>query len=216
MLRPLPVLVALLAVAAWAGYLKLFRLPPIELRYPLAASDVGAARCRDCRFAERLATDSIRIFTPLAALPPGVAAAFVEAEDGHFYDHRGVDWAQLWRAIGEGAASGSYRFGASTITMQLARTLLLSRERSVLRKVREMAYALALERRWDKARILEAYLNEVDFGRGLRGIGAAACYYLGASATDLSPEDAVLLANILPSPDRYAPAVARSPCASPP
>jgi membrane peptidoglycan carboxypeptidase len=202
-----------LAVAAWAAYLSLFRLPPIELRYPLEASELAPGRCGDCAFVRELAARSSRIFTPLAALPPGVAEVFVEAEDARFHAHRGVDWAQLWRAARKDVASASYRYGASTITMQLVRTLLLPREKRLTRKVREMAYALALERRWDKARILEAYLNEVDFGRGLRGIGAAACYYFGAPATTLSPEQAVLLASILPSPDRRGAFAARSACA---
>jgi penicillin-binding protein 1A len=110
-------------------------------------------------------------------------------------------------------AARRYRSGASTITMQLARTLLLSREQRLIRKAREIAYALALERRWDKQRILEAYVNEVDFGRGLRGIGAAACYYLGEPPTALTRRQAWYLAAILRSPDRLATRVARSPCA---
>ena len=99
--------------------------------------------------------------------------------------------------------------------MQLARSLLLSRERRLLRKAREIAFALALERRWDKPRILEAYLNEVDFGRGLRGIGPAACYYFAVPPTALTTRQAWRLATILRSPDRRGPRVARSPCAQP-
>jgi len=169
--------------------------------------------CVTCSVVSRLTRYSVRVFTPLAALPPAVSIAVVGLEDSRFWAHRGVDWQRLRAATARDLAAGRYRTGASTITMQLARTLLLSRERRVLRKAREITYALALERRWDKSRILETYLNEVDFGRGLRGIGPAACYYFGVPPTALTKRQAWELATILRSPDRLSAHVARSPCA---
>jgi membrane peptidoglycan carboxypeptidase len=202
--------VALLVWVVWAAF---FRLPVIAPRYSSTVEDLAPDACRDCAFVDRVAGESLRIFTPLAALPAAVPAYFVAVEDGNFWTHRGVDWGRLRAAAMRNIAARRYVSGASTITMQLVRTLLLSREQRLGRKAREIAYALALERRWSKTRILETYLNEVDFGRGLRGIGAAACYYLAVPPTELTARDAWYLAAILRSPDRLAPHVARSPCA---
>jgi penicillin-binding protein 1A len=211
--RAVGVVLAGLAVLAWVAWATLFRLPSIELHYPLRLEDLPPNACGDCAFVGRIARESLRIFTPLAALPPAVPVAVVSLEDGNFWTHGGVDWGRLRAAAARGLADRRHVTGASTITMQLARTLLLSRERRLVRKAREIAYALALERRWDKTRILETYLNEVDFGRGLRGIGAAACYYYGVPPTALTRRQAWYLAAILRSPDRLSTRVARSPCA---
>src|SRR5438552_6352753 len=146
-----PVLTATLSalvVLAWVAWGTLFRLPPIELQYALTVEDLKHGACGDCAFVARLARESVRVFTPLAALPPAVSVAVVWIEDATFWAHGGVDWQRLRTAASRDLATGSYRVGASTITMQLARTLLLSRERRVLRKAREITYALALERRW--------------------------------------------------------------------
>ena len=202
-----------LVVLAWVAWAALFRLPPIELHYPLTVDDLRPGACADCAFVARLARESLRVFTPLAVLPPAVSTAVVWLEDSTFWAHGGVDWQRLRAAASRDLAAGRYQVGASTITMQLARTLLLSRERRMLRKAREITYALAIERRWDKSRILETYLNEVDFGRGLRGIGSAACYYFGVPPTELTKRQAWELATILRSPDRLSVHVARSPCA---
>jgi membrane peptidoglycan carboxypeptidase len=205
--------VAALILLTWVVWATLFRLPPVDLHYTLTVEDLRPGTCGDCAFVTRLSRDSVRVFTPLAALPPPVPVAVVWLEDSRFWVHGGVDWQRLRAATSNDLSAGRYRVGASTITMQLARTLFLSRERTLLRKAREIAYALALERRWDKSRILEAYLNEVDFGRGLRGIGAAACYYFGVPPTELTRRQAWQLAMILRSPDRLSARVARSPCA---
>ena len=205
--------VSALVLLAWVVWATLFRLPPVDLRYTLTVEDLRPGTCGDCAFVTRLSRDSVRVFTPLATLPPAVPVAVVWLEDSRFWVHGGVDWQRLRAATSNDLSAGRYRVGASTITMQLARTLFLSRERTLLRKAREIAYALALERRWDKSRILEAYLNEVDFGRGLRGIGAAACYYFGVPPTELTRRQAWQLAMILRSPDRLSARVARSPCA---
>jgi monofunctional biosynthetic peptidoglycan transglycosylase len=211
--RAVRVALAGLAFVVWIAWATLFRLPAVELRYPFALKDLGPRTCGDCTFVTRLARESLRVFTPLADLPPTVPVAVVWVEDSGFWVHGGVDWVRLRAAAFRDLTARRYRVGASTITMQLARKLFLSRERSLLRKAREISYALALERRWDKSRILEVYLNEVDFGRGLHGIGAAACYYFAEPPTDLTRRQAWKLATILRSPDRLAARVARSPCA---
>jgi membrane peptidoglycan carboxypeptidase len=205
--------VSALILLAWVAWATLFRLPPVDLHYTLTVEDLRPGTCGDCAFVTRLSRESVRVFTPLAALPPAVPVAVVWLEDSRFWVHGGVDWQRLRAAAPRDLSAGRYRVGASTITMQLARTLFLSRERTLLRKAREIAYALALERRWDKSRILEAYLNEVDFGRGLRGIGAAACYYFGVPPMELTRRQAWQLAMILRSPDRLSARVVRSPCA---
>jgi monofunctional biosynthetic peptidoglycan transglycosylase len=123
-------------------------------------------------------------------------------EDRLFYDHYGVNWELVLRALGRNIAAREVRYGASTLTMQLARELFLDKRRNLLRKLREMAYALQLERQLDKAQILELYLNVVDWGPGLRGIGAASCYYFGIPPAELSPDQSARLVALLPSPER--------------
>src|SRR5579862_2142376 len=134
-----------LVVLAWVAWAVLFRLPPLELHYPLTVDDLRPGACGDCAFVARLARESVRVFTPLGVLPPAVSTAVVWLEDSTFWAHGGVDWARLRAAASRDLAAGRYQVGASTITMQLARTLLLSRERRVLRKAREITYALAIE-----------------------------------------------------------------------
>jgi monofunctional biosynthetic peptidoglycan transglycosylase len=129
--------------------------------------------------------------------------AVMSAEDTGFADHAGIEWDAIERAFRANAESGAIRFGGSTITMQLAKNLFLSSDRSYVRKAQEIAIALLIEAVMDKPRILELYLNVAEWGVGVFGIEAAAQHYFGRSAARLTERQAAWLAAILPSPKRY-------------
>lgn len=129
--------------------------------------------------------------------------AVMSAEDTGFADHAGIEWEAIERALRANAESGSIRFGGSTITMQLAKNLFLSSDRSYFRKAQEIAIALLIEAVMDKPRILELYLNVAEWGVGVFGIEAAAQHYFGRSVARLTARQAAWLAAILPSPKRY-------------
>jgi monofunctional biosynthetic peptidoglycan transglycosylase len=133
-------------------------------------------------------------------------AAVVYAEDGNFYTHDGVDWNAVQHAV-ETNLDGGRTIGGSTITQQLAKNLYLSPKRSLLRKLREMLIAFSLEDHLTKTRILELYLNVVEWGDGVFGAEAAARHWFGHSAASLSPAEAARLAIALPNPITRAPDV---------
>jgi monofunctional biosynthetic peptidoglycan transglycosylase len=114
-----------------------------------------------------------------------------------------VDWEAMEKAARENFKKGKIRRGGSTITMQLAKNLFLSSERSYLRKAQELIITGMLEAALDKRRILEIYLNVAEWGVGVFGIEAASRHYFGISAQEVSPEQAAWLASILPAPRRF-------------
>lgn len=144
-------------------------------------------------------------WVPLAEISPYLVRAVLIAEDDRFWRHRGVDWRELKRAYREGRRGGKRR-GASTVSQQVARNLYLSPEKSVGRKVKEILIARHLERTLGKERVLEIYLNVVEWGEGVFGAEAASRAYYGKPASELTPEEAVGLAVALPSPYERNPA----------
>ena len=145
------------------------------------------------------------MWMPLARMSPHLQRAVLVAEDASFYRHQGFDWEGLKEAVTRNWEKGALRRGGSTITQQLAKNLYLSSEKSLLRKAHEALLARELERRLTKKRILELYLNVVEWGDGIYGAEAAARHHFGTSAGDLTPDEAALLAAMLPSPRRYDP-----------
>jgi monofunctional biosynthetic peptidoglycan transglycosylase len=144
---------------------------------------------------------------PLSRISRYLRAAVIYAEDYNFYRHDGVDWVALEGAIEADLDKGSMSVGGSTITQQLAKNLYLSPSRSVLRKLREILIAFSLEDHLSKQRILELYLNVVEWGDGVFGAEAAARRWFGHSAQTLTPAEAVRLAIALPNPITHAPNV---------
>lgn len=144
-------------------------------------------------------------FVPLERISPHLAAAVIASEDARFFAHHGLDWTEIERAVEEKLNAGRLR-GASTITQQLVRNLFLTTDRSVLRKGVELPLALLAELLLSKHRILELYLNVVEWGPGVFGAEAAARYHYGLAAAGLSREQAARLAAILPSPRKRSPA----------
>lgn len=142
----------------------------------------------------------LREAVPLDRVPDHVQRAVRVAEDAMFYRHGGVDWHEVRASVREWWSDEERLRGASTITMQLARNLYLSPERSLLRKAREVLLAIRLEDRLPKDRILELYLNVVELGPGVFGVEAAARHYWGVSISELDRQQAAELAATLPSP----------------
>jgi monofunctional biosynthetic peptidoglycan transglycosylase len=160
------------------------------------------------------------IWTPIEQISPNLQRAVLAGEDSHFFQHHGFDWDAIQKAWDEGVKQGekeakdegdydpndwippmpSFKRGASTISQQLAKNLYLSEDRNFLRKGREAVYTYFLERELSKKRILELYLNVIEWGDGVYGAEAASRFYFKKSASNLSPQEAAFLAAIIPSP----------------
>lgn len=138
-------------------------------------------------------------------LPPHLAQAIVSIEDRRFYDHGGVDFRGILRAMWRNSQAGATREGGSTITQQLARLMFLSSERAFRRKIQEALLAFWLESQLTKDEILLRYLNTAYFGAGAYGVDAAAKKYFGKKAADLSLGESAMLAGLVRAPSQLAP-----------
>ena len=171
---------------------------------------------------QRLATltnNQGRILLTSEEISPAIKEAVVAIEDQRFYEHRGVDFQGIGRALYQDILSRSTEQGASTITQQFVKNALATQDsRTILQKFREAAIAYHLERQWSKDKILTEYLNEIYFGEGATGIEAAARTYFGSAhpgcgqgddaepcASQLLPWEAALLAGMISSPSAYSP-----------
>ena len=146
-----------------------------------------------------------RFVVALDRIPFHVSHAFIAAEDRRFFDHYGIDWQGIARAAYKNAMAFKVQQGASTITQQVARHILLTNDRKISRKIKEMMLARKIEQLWGKQKILYVYLNEIYLGDQCYGIEAAARNYFGKHVTELSIAEAALLAGIVPSPSKYNP-----------
>lgn len=142
-------------------------------------------------------------WVPYERISVQLKRAVIASEDSRFTEHEGVDWEAIEKAYKENVRRGRAARGGSTITQQLAKNLFLSPERSYLRKAQELMITYMIEAVWDKRRILEVYLNVVEWGEGVFGAEAAARHYYGISAAQLNGEQASRLAAYLPNPKRY-------------
>jgi monofunctional biosynthetic peptidoglycan transglycosylase len=140
---------------------------------------------------------------PLSRISPYLIQAVLIAEDDKFFEHEGFDWASMRKALETNIEKRRVRSGGSTITQQLAKNLFLNPEQSIWRKLREAAIAMALERELSKKRILELYLNLIEWGDYIYGAEAAAQVYFQCPAAALSLSQAIRLASILPNPHRF-------------
>jgi monofunctional biosynthetic peptidoglycan transglycosylase len=139
------------------------------------------------------------------AIAPSVKVAVLVAEDINFFSHRGFDSGEIRKALGQALEDRELPRGASSITQQLAKNLWLSPSRDPLRKTREAILTWQLERALSKRRLLEIYLNVVEFGPGVWGVESASRRYFGKAAADLGDDEAALLAASLPSPGTWHP-----------
>ena len=142
-------------------------------------------------------------WVPYRAISSNLKRAVIASEDANFAEHDGVDWTALEKAYTRNTARHRVSGGGSTITQQLAKNLFLSGSRNYLRKGQEMVIAFMLEAIMSKERILEIYLNVVEFGRGVFGAEAAARHYFNVPAASLNAAQAARLAVMLPNPRFY-------------
>lgn len=146
-----------------------------------------------------------RTVVPIASLPPHVKLAVLAAEDAGFYEHEGLNYLGILRALVINVRSGKTKQGGSTITQQVVKNLLLDSERTYKRKIREALLARRLEQELPKDDILELYLNHIYFGHGRFGIEEAARDNFGKSARELTIAEAALLAGLVAGPESYSP-----------
>ena len=190
---------AALAAAFWLS------LPSVE---PLRTAPPQTTALQEARFREAAgrgrAARRIQRWVPLAAISNYLREAVVDSEDARFYDHDGFDGIETTAALTQALEKGHLGRGASTLTQQLAKNLWLGEERSLLRKLREALLARRLEA-LGKERVLELYLNVVEWGDGVWGADAAARTWFGKPAAQLQPEEAAILAAMLPAPRKRNP-----------
>jgi monofunctional biosynthetic peptidoglycan transglycosylase len=193
-------LVVSLSLGGWLAY-EYWRLPDVSSLERRNPQTTALMRFRDEEYRRKgLKPVRRQLWVGYAAISDHLKRAVVLAEDAAFFSHRGLDFFELRESLRRDLETGELRRGASTITMQLARNLYLSPEKTFLRKLREIAIALRLERHLSKRRILEIYLNVVEWGPGIYGAEMAARAYFGKPAAEIGPLEAATLAALLPSP----------------
>lgn len=141
-------------------------------------------------------------YTPIALIPEYIYRAVVLSEDAGFFLHHGIDFAEMDAAFKDNLKRRELR-GGSTITQQLVKNLFLTRNKTILRKFRELLLAIEIDATLPKERILEIYLNIIEWGPGIFGIGQAAQYYFGKLPEELLPNEAAWLASIIPNPKNF-------------
>lgn len=142
-------------------------------------------------------------WTPIDEISPFVVAALLTTEDGAFYKHKGFNHAAIKQSVLANLKARRFVRGASTITMQLAKNLFLSRAKNLSRKMEEVVLADYLEQAFTKDELMELYLNVVEFGPDVYGVKQAAAYYFGRKPEEIDVAEAFFLASLLPSPVRY-------------
>jgi penicillin-binding protein 1A len=146
-----------------------------------------------------------RLVIPFEEIPDMLIKAFVAAEDARFYEHKGIDYRSILRALFKNIEAGEIIQGGSTITQQVTKSLLLSPEKKISRKIREAILAYRIERHLTKEEILQLYLNQIYLGYNSYGVEAAAKNYFGKPVSDVDLAEAALLAGLPRAPNRYSP-----------
>jgi len=193
--------------ALLASLVYIFWLPdvrPLRRNNPKTTSYIELRRSQARRSGKRF--DPRLNWLPWVKISQHLKNAVLIAEDDAFYRHDGVDWDSVRTALERDWQMRRLAYGGSTITQQVARNLYLSPSKNPLRKVKELLIARRLEKELGKRRIFELYLNIAEWGKGIYGAEAAAQAYFGKSAADLSAEEAVAMAVVLPNPRRWSPA----------
>lgn len=199
------IFLSLLAGGAGGAYLALSRgLPSVdELKNYDTATGTKIYSDDDTLIGELKVEKGI--FVPLDEIPKNMVNAMVAVEDARFWQHSGIDYIAIIRAVLKDAAYRSFRQGGSTLTQQLAKVVFLSPEKTLRRKLMEAALAIKIEKTLSKKDILELYLNRVYFGHGAYGVEMAARTYFGKPAKKLNLAEAALIAGLVKAPTRYSP-----------
>jgi penicillin-binding protein 1A len=210
LLRYLAFLLLTLATVSVAGAVVVYRqyaaaIPSVgEVeQYQSTAPGVTRIYAADATLLRELAREH-RAYVPIEDVPEPLIQAFLAAEDRRFYEHGGLDWRGLGRALVANLRSGTVVQGGSTITQQVAKGFL-SQDRTLDRKLKEALLSLRIEARLGKPRILEIYLNKIFLGTGVYGVGAAASRYFDKPLSELTLAECALLAGLARAPSRYNP-----------
>ncbi len=202
---------ALVALAVFVGaclamvYGMIFRdLPEIYALEDYRPNLITRILASDGQVVGQLARER-RIIVPIEQVPDYLVHAFIAAEDDAFYTHEGLDYPSILRAAWANLKAGGVTQGGSTITQQVAKTFLLSSERTFVRKIKDMVLARRIEEHLQKNQILYLYLNQIYLGSGAYGVEAAAQTYFDKSVGELTLGEASLIAGLVPAPSRYTP-----------
>ncbi|MGL5439217.1 MAG: transglycosylase domain-containing protein [Filifactoraceae bacterium] len=160
---------------------------------------------KDGNLIEKISSGELQVIVPMDQISPWVKQAVVSIEDERFYEHNGVDVKRVFGSAWANLRTFSFSQGASTISMQVAKNLYTSSEKSIVRKVRDAYYALEMEKVLSKEQILHAYLNTIPLSRGTVGIEAAANTFFNKSAAQLDLAESAMLAGVTQSPTRLSP-----------
>lgn len=206
--RPVLKVFLLLLVGLVAyGVIDYARLPSVATLKELAKARPKTTALMELRKEQALAAGkkyTVRTsWVSLSSISDNLVHAVVATEDGSFFQHEGIDWEELKISVRHDIEEGEQLRGASTITQQLAKNLYLDPSRSPLRKLREMVIAHRLEKALTKVRILELYLNLIEWGPGVYGCELASQNAFGKSASELSREEAAALAAVIASPLKH-------------
>ena len=200
----------LLLAVAGAAYVVLGLPSPSEVRALAATNPQTTAlmrqRAEEARRAGRTPR-RVQTWVPLGRVSRHLIRAVLASEDQKFFGHDGVDWQAIQKSMDEDRKKGRFARGGSTITQQLAKNLFFTTSKSLTRKLRELVAARWMEQDLSKRRILELYLNVIEWGDGIYGAEAAARRWYGKSASDVGEEEAAGLAAMIPNPRRINPSV---------
>ena len=147
----------------------------------------------------------LKRWSPFVQIPPFLKRTVIVSEDIDFYNHKGVDFYELKESIKRNLQTGKKARGGSTITQQLAKNLFLTTKKSYYRKIKEFFIAKRLEKHLSKNRILELYLNVIEFGRGIFGVGAASEFFFEKRVDQLNKIEIIRLISVIPKPLRVTP-----------
>jgi monofunctional glycosyltransferase len=198
---------AALALVFAAGaylYLSLPDVRPLRTQNP-ATTAFMELRAREAESAGKKAR-KVQFWVPYERIAPSLKRAVIVAEDAAFFSHEGIDLDEIEKSVEDSWKKGTRMRGGSTITQQLAKNLYLSPSRNPVRKIEELLIARRLEAELSKRRILELYLNVIEWGDGIWGAEAAARAYFQKPASALDADESALLAAAIINPRRYSPA----------
>ncbi|MCP4691095.1 MAG: hypothetical protein GY859_23805, partial [Desulfobacterales bacterium] len=199
-------LAALLSAAAMGGYLYwcISTLPDVDSLKDYAPFKTSKIYSYDNKPLAEFFVEK-RTSVSIAKIPPHVINAFIAIEDAHYYTHEGVDVVRILGALVANVKEWEYLQGASTITQQLAKMVFLKPEKTLTRKIQQIALSLQIEEKYSKNEILELYFNKAYFGAGAYGIEVAARTYFNKSVADVGLSEAALLAGLPKAPSVYSP-----------
>jgi len=196
-----------LAYGAWTLVCRGGQCPPVDALNDYTPRQTSKLYAADGRFIAELGLERRTLIT-LDEIPVNVQQAFVVTEDKRFYSHAGIDWKRVAGAVVRDILARSWDEGFSTITMQLARNVFperISRDKTLVRKIKEAKVAREIEQKFNKKKILELYLNQINLGNGAYGVETASQRYFGKSVRNLNIAEAATLGALPKAPERYNP-----------